>query len=84
MDDHLSVLQQRIQAAAVGAQRAFEQAERIGGEIYQQQEEDLYAGQNYRGVGVEARIGFIAQAEDEAVSGQQQGPEEQRTFLAGP
>ena len=37
MDDHLGILQQRIQAAAVGAQRAFEQAERIGGEIYQQQ-----------------------------------------------
>ena len=46
MDDHLGILQQRIQAAAVGAQRAFEQAEGVGGEIDEQQEKDLHAGEN--------------------------------------
>ena len=58
--------------------------EGMGGEIQQQQKEDLHAGQNYRSVGEEARIGFVAQAQDESVGREQQRPEQQRTFLAGP
>ena len=84
MNHHLGILQQRIQAAAVGADRAFEQAERIGGEVQQQQKENLHARQNHRGVGEEARIGLVAQAQNESIGGEQQRPEQQRTFLAGP
>ena len=84
MDDHLGILQKRIEAAAVGAQRAFQQAERVRGEVHQRQKENLHAGENDRRVGEEARIGLVAQAQDEAVSGEQQRPEEQRAFLAGP
>src|SRR5208282_2433937 len=35
-------------------------------------------------VGEEARVSFVAQAENESVGGQQQGPEQQRTFLTRP
>ena len=69
MDDHLGILQQGIQAAAIGAQRAFEQAERVGGEIHQREKKDLHAGENHRRVGEQARIGLVTQAQDEAVSG---------------
>ena len=50
----------------------------------QKQKENLHSGQNYRGVGEEAGIGLVAEAEDESVGGEQQRPEQQRTFLAGP
>ncbi len=48
------------------------------------QKEDLHAGQNYRGVGEEARVGLVAEAQYESVGGEQQRPEQQRTFLPGP
>ncbi len=47
MDDHLGILQKRIQAAAVRAQRALQQAERVGGEVHQREKKDLHASQNH-------------------------------------
>ena len=84
VDDHLGILEQGIEAAAIGAHGALEQPERIGGEIYQSKKKYLHARQNYRRVGEQAGIGFVAQAEDEAVSGQEKRPEEDGTFLARP
>ncbi len=46
--------------------------------------ENLHAGDNDRSVGEKARIGLVAQAEDESVGREQQRPEQQRTFLARP
>ena len=43
MDDHLRILQERIEAGAVWAERAFEEAEGIGGEIDEREKEDLNA-----------------------------------------
>ena len=84
MNDHLGILEKRIEAAAIGAQWAFEQAEGVGGKVHQGQEENLYAGENDPGVGKKAGIGFVAQAEDEGVAGEQQRPEQNRALLAGP
>ena len=84
VDHHLGILQKRIQSAAIGAERPFEQAEGIGGKVDQREKENLHSGENDRGVGEEAGIGFVAQTENEAVSGEQQRPEQQRAFLAGP
>ena len=84
MDDHLGILQEGIEAAAVGAERAFEQSEGLGGEIDQRKKENLYGSENDRGVSEKTRIGFISEAKDKTVSGKQKGPEHQRAFLAGP
>src|ERR1700739_2743732 len=84
MDDHLGILQKRVEAAAVGTERAFEQPKGIRSDIDESQKENLNASQDDRGVGKEARIGLIAKAENKAVSGQQERPEKQRAFLAGP
>ena len=54
MDHHLRILQQRIQAEAVGGHCALHQRERRRGKVEQQQEEDLDAGQDGGGVGGEA------------------------------
>ena len=77
MDDHLGILQERVKAGAVGAQRAFEQAEGIGCDIYQGKKEDLYSGENDGSVSKETRIGLVAKAEDEGVSGEQERPKNQ-------
>ena len=70
VDDHLGILQQRIQAAAVGAQRAFEKAKGIRGEIHEREKKYLHASQNNGGVREQAWIGFVAQSQDKAVSGE--------------
>ena len=84
MDDHLGILEKRIEAGAVGRNAALLDGEGVGGEIQDQKEEDLNGGDDDRGVGEEALIGLVAQAEDESVAGQQQRPEEKRAFLSGP
>ena len=69
MDDHLGILQQRIEAAAIGAQRATEQAKGVRREIYQREKKYLNAGENYRRVCEQAGVGLVAQSQNEAVSG---------------
>ena len=64
--------------------RAFKQAEGVGREIHQREKEYLHAGKNDRSVGEESRVGFVAEAQNEAVSGEQERPEQQRAFLTGP
>ncbi len=50
MDDHLGILQQRIQTVAVGRDRALHQSKRMRSEIHQQQEEDLHGRDDGRRV----------------------------------
>src|SRR5262249_38534745 len=84
MDDHLGILQERIESAAVGTKWAFDEAEGIRGETYQREKENLDASQNHRRVGEKAGISFVPETKDECVSGEQERPEEQRAFLSGP
>ena len=85
VDHHLGILQQRIEAGAVGGtDAAGDERERRRREVDQQQEEDLDAGEDRRGVGGELDVDLVADAEDESVGGEQQRPEQQRAFLAGP
>src|ERR1700733_6224217 len=83
VDHHLGILQEWIQSTAVGTCGAFEQAEGLRREVHERKKEDLEAAQNKRSIGEEARIGFVAKAENEAVSGEQERPEEQGSFLSG-
>ena len=64
--------------------RALHDGERVRGKIQNQQKEDLHRGDDHRSVGEQALIGLVAQAEDESVAGEEQGPEQQRAFLSGP
>ena len=74
VDDHLRILQQRIQSVAVGGQRALHQRERMRREVQQQKKEDLNRGDDDRGVGEQPRIGLVPQAQDQAVGREQQQP----------
>ena len=84
MDDHLGILQKRIQAGAIGGKRALHDGEGVRGKIQNQQKENLHRGDDHGSVGEQPLIGLVAQAENESVAGQQQRPEQQRTFLPGP
>ena len=84
VNHHLGILQQRIQAVTVGGNCSLHDGERVRREVQQRQEEDLHARQNHRRVSEEARVGLVAQPQHESISGEQQRPEQQRTFLAGP
>ncbi len=84
MDHHLRILQQRIQAEAVGGNGSLHQREGRRGEVEQQEEEDLHAGEDGRGIGGEPDVDLVAHAQHEAVGGEQPRPEEQRAFLPGP
>ena len=84
MDDHLGILQKRIQPGAIRGERALHDGEWVRREIQNQQEENLHRGDDHRSVGEQPLIGFVAQAENEPVPGQQQRPEQQRAFLTGP
>jgi len=84
MDNHLGILQERIESAAVGTEWALDEAEGIRGETHQREKENLDASQNHGRVGEEAGISFVPEAKDECISGEQEGPEEQRAFLSGP
>ena len=44
--------------------------------------EDLNCRDDDRGVGEQSDVGLIPQPEDEPVSGEQQRPEQQRSFLS--
>ncbi len=84
MDDHLRILQQGVEAEAVGGERSRLKRERGCGKDQQQQEEDLDGGENRGRVGGKAHIYLVAYAEHEAVGGQQPAPKQQRAFLSGP
>ncbi len=49
-----------------------------------EQKEDLNAGEDGAGVGVELDVGLVGKAENESVGAEQPGPEEQRAFLTAP
>ena len=82
MDDHLGILQQRIEAVTVGGDLSADQAERVGGEVDQQQEEHLHRSDDGRSVRRQLRIDFVAQPQHQRVARQQPGPEQQRAFLS--
>ena len=84
MDDHLGILEKRVQTGAVGAKRAIEKAEGIRSEIDEREEEDLNCCDDYGGVREKAGIRFVAKAKNEAIGGEQKRPEDQGTFLSGP
>ena len=84
VDDHLRVLEEWVEAEAVGGELAGLDGEGWGGEVEQEEEEDLCAGQDGGGEGREANVDLMADAEDEAVGGEQPGPEQERALLAGP
>ena len=84
MDDHLGILEERIEAGAVGGQRSLFESEGARGEVEDQEKKDLDAGDDDRGIGEEALIGLVAEAENESIAGQQERPEQQRAFLSGP
>ena len=50
----------------------------------QQKEEDLDGREDGRRVGVQRDVDLVAQAQDEAVGGEQPCPEQERAFLSGP
>ena len=56
----------------------------MGGEIQQQQEENLHRGNDGRGVRKKPGISFVPQPQDKSIGGQQQRPEQQRAFLPRP
>jgi len=84
MDDHLGVLEEGIEAVAVVRERSVVHGEGRRGEVEDGEEEDLDAGEDSSGVGEELDVGFVGEAEDEAVGGEKPGPEEERALLAGP
>ena len=84
MDDHLGVLQQRIQPVAISGNSAGGQRERIGRQVQQQQKENLHCGHDDGSMRRKTDINFVAQAQHESVGGEQQRPEKQRALLPRP
>ena len=50
MDDHLGILQKRIQSAAIRRKPALNDAERVGRNIQNQQKENLHRSDDHRSV----------------------------------
>ena len=84
MNHHLRILEERIQTVAVGRERAFHDGERVRREIQDHQKENLHRGHDDRSVREQPLVGFVAQAQHESVTAQQERPEQQRPFLPGP
>ena len=84
VNDHLRILEEGIEAVAVVGNCALQQRKWRGGKVQDREEEDLDAGHDGAGVGVELDVGFVGEAEDEAVNAEQPGPEKQGAFLAAP
>ncbi len=94
MDHHFRILQQGSQSVAIGARdvihhairsRRRERFERAGHEIIQRQEENLYAGHHH--ANVRHQLAILVPVSDqhrENIDGQQEAPEQQRTFLPRP
>ena len=81
MNDHLRILQERIQPVAIGS-HAVHHAKRIAGKVHQKEKENLDACEHDRGVGSQTLVNFVAQPHNESVRRQQQGPEKQGTLLS--
>ncbi len=71
MDHHFRILQQRVQARAVGWQFARHKSKGMGGEIQQQQEENLHRGNNGGRVGKKPGVSFVPQPQNQSVGRQQ-------------
>ena len=84
MDHHLGILQERIEAVAVGWDGSADEAEWIRGKVDEREEKYLHGRDDHRGVREELRIDFVAHPQDERVGGEQPRPEEQRALLPGP
>ena len=94
MDDHLGILEERVEAATIGEGSDLKQSagagsgerlERAGDEIVKRKKEKLDAGENHADVG--HQLGMLAAIDEERgkrVAREQEAPEEQRAFLAGP
>src|SRR6187402_1187942 len=84
MDDHLRVLQERIQAIAISGNHALGQGEGLSREVQKGQEKDLDSRQDDRSIGKETNIGPVAEAQHEGIARREEGPQEKRTLLAAP
>ena len=94
MNHHLRILQQRIQAVAIAARdeihravhsRNAERLEWAGHEIIQGQEKNLHAGEDHSDIRHQLAILVpVDNQHGKNVNGEQEAPEQQRAFLAGP
>ena len=84
MNDHLRVLEQRIEAVAVFGDGARSSAKGGAAKLRTARKKTWMRGQDGAGVGVQLDVCLVGEAEDESVGSQQPGPEEQRAFLAAP
>src|SRR5260370_41909041 len=84
MNHHFRILEQRVQAGAVGWKRTLHNGERMRSEIQQQEKENLHRGNYYGSVGKKAGIGFLAKPQHEAGFGEQQRQEQQTALLSRP
>ena len=60
MDDHLGILQKRIESGAVRRQAALHYGEWVRRKIQNQQKENLYRRDDHRGIGKQTLIGLVA------------------------
>src|SRR5208282_4265233 len=94
MDDHLRVLQERIEAVSIHADERFQYAagthvgesfEGAFDEIVQREKENLDAGQNH--ANIRHQFAILMTVGDEYrndVNSEEEAPKQQRTLLAGP
>ena len=71
MNHHLWILQQRIQAVALGGDGTYCLTKRPRGKIDQQEEENLYAGNDDRSVRKKTLVRLVSKPQHESVGGQQ-------------
>src|SRR5581483_4192439 len=69
---------------AIGRKLPLHDGERVGGEIQQQEKENLHGSYYDRRISKQPLIGLMPQPQDESVTGQQQRPEQQQALLPRP
>ena len=84
MNHHLGILQQRVQARSIRRQLALHERKRMGGEVQQQQKENLHRRNNRGSVCKEPCVRLVAEPQNQSVGRQQQRPEKQRALLPRP
>src|SRR5262249_30002469 len=84
MDHHLGILQQRVEAGAVGRNAALLEGERMRSEVQNRQEEDLNGGDDHGRISEKSLVSAMTQAQNESVAAEKQRQEKQRTFLPRP
>jgi hypothetical protein len=74
MNHHLGILEQRVQAEAVGGNVTHNQREGKRCEVEQQQEENLDRGKNGGGIGGQANVHLMPQPQYESIRRKQPCP----------